>query len=132
REYLAGRGLREEILREFRVGYAPSAWNSVLLASRAARYTNREIYDAGLVQRSRGGGQLYDRFRSRITFPLADIRGRVLGFGARSIADEPTPTGASAPPQSSPGGRPPKYLNTADGEIYHKGQHLYGAHLART
>jgi len=131
REYLAARGLGEEILRQFRVGYAPSAWNTVLLASRAARYTNREIFDAGLVQRSRGSGQIYDRFRSRITFPLADIRGRVLGFGARSVADEPSHQGASAPPQSSPGGRPPKYLNTADGEIYHKGLHLYGAHLAR-
>ncbi|HEX4564699.1 MAG TPA: DNA primase, partial [Solirubrobacteraceae bacterium] len=131
REYLAGRGLGEEILREFRVGYAPSAWNSVLQASRAARYSNREIFDAGLVQRSRGSGQLYDRFRSRITFPLADVRGRVLGFGARALADERTPRGASAPPQSS-SGHPPKYLNTADGEIYHKGLHLYGAHLARS
>ena len=130
REYLAARGLGEEILREFRVGYAPSAWNSVLNASRAARYSNREIFDAGLVQRSRGSGQVYDRFRSRITFPLADVRGRVLGFGARALEDERTPTGASAPPQSS-SGRPPKYLNTADGEIYHKGLHLYGAHLAR-
>jgi DNA primase len=132
REYLAARGLREEILREFRVGYAPSAWNSVLLASRAARYSNRDIYDAGLVQRSRGSGQIYDRFRARITFPLADLRGRVLGFGARSLADEPSLPGASAPSSgAAPGGRPPKYLNTADGEIYHKGLHLYGAHLAR-
>jgi DNA primase len=132
REYLQERGLGEAILREFRVGYAPSAWNSVLLASRAARYSNREIFDAGLAQRSRGSGQLYDRFRSRITFPLADVRGRVLGFGARSLSDERDPQGASAPPQSSAGsGRPPKYLNTADGEIYHKGLHLYGAHLAR-
>src|SRR6202043_606577 len=62
REYLEGRGLGEEILREFRVGYAPSAWNSLLQASRAARYTNHEIFDAGLVQRSRGNGQVYDRF----------------------------------------------------------------------
>src|SRR6201981_3596465 len=116
REYLAGRGLREEILREFRVGYAPSAWNSVLLASRAARYSNREIYDAGLAQRSRGSGQLYDRFRSRITFPLADVRGRVLGFGARAMAEErasASPEARTAEPAAR-AGRPPKYLNTAD------------------
>ncbi len=115
REYLAGRGLGEEILREFRVGYAPSAWDRVLLASRKGRYTNREIYDAGLAQRSKQNGQLYDRFRSRIMFPLADIRGRVLGFGARAMGEE----------------QRPKYLNTSDNDIYHKGLHLYGADLAR-
>jgi DNA primase len=115
REYLAGRGLGEEILREFRVGYAPSAWDRVLLASRKGRYTNREIYDAGLAQRSKQNGQLYDRFRSRIMFPLADIRGRVLGFGARAMREE----------------QRPKYLNTSDNDVYHKGLHLYGADLAR-
>ena len=115
REYLAERGLGEEILKEFRVGYAPSAWDHVLSASRRGGYSNREIYDAGLVQRSQQNGQLYDRFRSRIMFPLADVRGRVLGFGARA-------TGAE---------QRPKYLNTSDNELYHKGLHLYGADLAR-
>ncbi len=115
RAYLSERGFREEVLQAFQVGYAPSAWDRVLLASRKGGYSNREIYDAGLAQRSRGNGQLYDRFRSRITFPLADIRGRVLGFGARALSEE----------------RGPKYLNTSDNELYHKGKHLYGAHLAR-
>jgi DNA primase len=116
REYLRERGLGEEILREFRVGYAPSAWNTVMLASRRGGYSNREIYDAGLVQRSQQNRQLYDRFRSRIMFPLADVRGRVLGFGARA-------SGAD---------QQPKYLNTSDNELYHKGKHLYGSYLART
>jgi DNA primase len=115
REYLLERGLSEEILREFRVGYAPSAWDHVQLASRRAGYSNREIYDAGLAQRSKQNGQLYDRFRARITFPLTDIRGRVLGFGARAMSD----------------GRGPKYLNTSDNDVYHKGLHLYAADLAR-
>ncbi|HEV3283733.1 MAG TPA: DNA primase [Solirubrobacteraceae bacterium] len=115
REYLSERGLGEEILKEFRVGYAPSAWDRVMLASRRGGYSNREIYDAGLVQRSQQNRQLYDRFRSRIMFPLADVRGRVLGFGARASSDE----------------QRPKYLNTSDNELYHKGRHLYGAHLAR-
>ncbi len=115
REYLLGRGLREEMLREFKVGYAPSAWDRVLLASRAGKYSNREVYDAGLAQRSKQTGQLYDRFRARIMFPLSDTRGRVLGFGARAMAE----------------GRGPKYLNTSDNELYHKGRHLYGADLAR-
>jgi DNA primase len=115
REYLLGRGLAEEMLREFRVGYAPSAWDQVQLASRRAGYTNREIYDGGLAQRSKQNGQLYDRFRARIMFPLTDIRGHVLGFGARAMSD----------------GRGPKYLNTSDNDVYHKGLHLYGADLAR-
>jgi DNA primase len=115
REYLQERGLEEASLREFRVGYAPSAWDRVMLASRRGGYSNREIYDAGLVQRSQQNGQLYDRFRSRIMFPLSDIRGRVLGFGARATGEE----------------QRPKYLNTSDNDVYHKGLHLYGANLAR-
>jgi DNA primase len=122
REYLLGRGLSEEILREFRVGYAPSAWDRVLSASRRGGFSERELYDTGLAQRSkenppsgRTGGRIYDRFRSRIMFPLADVRGRVLGFGARAMREE----------------QRPKYLNTSDNDIYHKGLQLYGADLAR-
>jgi DNA primase len=115
RAYLDGRGLSEEALREFRVGYAPSAWDRVLLASRRGGFTVEELYATGLAQRSRQNGQPYDRFRSRIMFPLADIRGRVLGFGARAMGEQ----------------QRPKYLNTSDNDVYHKGLHLYGAHIAR-
>ena len=115
REYLAGRGLGEEMLREFRVGYAPSAWDRVLLASRRGGFSVAELYATGLAQRSKQNGQPYDRFRSRIMFPLTDIRGRVLGFGARAMREE----------------QRPKYLNTSDNDVYHKGLHLYGADLAR-
>src|SRR5438128_1658859 len=115
REYLAGRGLGEEVLREFRVGYAPSAWDRVLLASRSGGFSVEELYATGLAQRSRQTGGPYDRFRSRIVFPLADVRGRVLGFGARAMRED----------------QRPKYLNTADNDLYHKGLHLYGGDLAR-
>jgi DNA primase len=115
REYLASRGLQEPILNEFQVGYAPSAWDRVLVASRQAGYSERELYDVGLAQRSKQNGQVYDRFRERIMFPLVDVRGRVLGFGARAMRDN----------------QPPKYLNTSDNDVYHKGQHLYGVNLAR-
>jgi DNA primase len=115
REYLQSRGLGEEILREFRVGYAPSAWDRVLLASRRGGFSEQELYATGLAQRSKENGRPYDRFRSRIMFPLADIRGRVLGFGARAMRED----------------QRPKYLNTSDNDLYHKGQHLYGADLAR-
>jgi DNA primase len=115
REYLLGRGLDEAVLREFRVGYAPSAWDRVFVASQRAGYSARELYDAGLAQRARDGGRLFDRFRRRIMFPLCDARGRVLGFGARAVGAD----------------QQPKYLNSADGVVYHKGRHLFAADLAR-
>ncbi len=115
REYLAARGLGEEVLKEFRVGYAPSAWDRVLSASRSGGFSEQELYATGLAQRSKENGRPYDRFRSRIMFPLADVRGKVLGFGARAMRDQ----------------QRPKYLNTSDNDVYHKGLHLYGADLAR-
>jgi DNA primase len=114
REYLAGRGLGEEVLREFRVGYAPSAWDRVIVGAQRDGFGPPELVAAGLAQRGREGG-LYDRFRGRIMFPLANARGRVLGFGARAMAE----------------GRGPKYLNTSENEIYHKGRQLFGIDLAR-
>jgi DNA primase len=116
REYLAGRGLAEETLRAFRVGYAPSAWDRMLLASRQAGFSEEELLATGLAQRStKGRGGLYDRFRERIMFPLADARGRVVGFGARAMRDN----------------QPPKYLNTSEGEVFHKGSQLFGIDRAR-
>ena len=114
RAYLSGRGLTEEALRRFRVGYAPSAWDKVLAASRRAGFSNHEIYDVGLAKRGREG-RLYDHFRRRITFPLCDVRGRVIGFGARAVGAD----------------QKPKYVNTPEGELFHKRQMVYGAHVAR-
>jgi DNA primase len=117
RAYLLGRGLAEETLKEFRVGYAPSAWDRVLLASRRAGYSDEELVATGLAQRSRTRpGSVYDRFRERIMFPAVDARGRVHGFGARRMRE-------------NQGGA--KYLNTSDGELYHKREVLFGIDLAR-
>ena len=115
RDYLAGRGFSEEILRRFRVGYSPSAWDRMLLGARQSGYSEEELIAAGLAQRGRDGRSAYDRFRGRIMFPLADGRGRVLGFGARQMGE----------------GRGPKYLNTSENEIYHKGRQLFGLDIAR-
>ena len=121
REYLLGRGLTEETLKEFRVGYAPSAWDRVLMASRRAGYSDEELLATGLAQRSRARpGSIYDRFRGRVMFPAADARGRVHGFGARRMREESDAPGPSA-----------KYLNTSDGELYHKREVLFGIDLAR-
>jgi DNA primase len=115
RDYLIGRGLGEQVLREFRVGYSPSAWDRVLVGAQRDGFAPPDLVAGGLAQRGREGGGLYDRFRGRIMFPLADARGRVLGFGARSMSED----------------RPPKYLNTSENEIYHKGRQLFGIDLAR-
>src|SRR5436305_121984 len=116
REYLLSRGLDERTLRAFRVGYAPSAWDRVLTASRRAGFSEEELLAAGLAQRSHTNrGRIFDRFRERIMFPAADARGRVLGFGARAMREN----------------QPPKYLNTADGELYHKRRVLFGIDRAR-
>ena len=114
REYLAGRGLGEEVLRTFRVGYAPSAWDSVMMAAQRLGFSQEELAAAGLGARGRQGG-FYDRFRARIMFPLADPRGRVLGFGARAMRDD----------------QGPKYVNTSENELYHKGRQLFGIDHAR-
>ncbi len=116
RDELIRRGLDPAVLRTFRVGYAPSAWDRVMIGSRHAGYQPDEMLATGIVQRSRDNpDRLYDRFRRRITFPLADRRGRILGFGARAIGPD----------------QKPKYVNSSDGPVYHKGRHLFAAHLAR-
>jgi DNA primase len=114
RAYLAERGLREEILRAFGVGFAPSTWDSILLRGQRAGFSVEELMAAGLVQKGQKGGH-YDVFRSRITFPVRDVRGRTVGFGAR----------ASLPDQK------PKYKNSAEGELYRKSRTLYGIDRAR-
>src|SRR4051812_15403717 len=100
REYLASRGLEEGALRAFRVGWAPMAWDRVINGSRRAGYTEEELLATGLAQRARGGAGLIDRFRGRITFPLADERGGGVGFGARGLA----PEGRPEEPKTSGGG----------------------------
>jgi DNA primase len=114
REYLAERGLAEATLRDFGVGFAPSAWDKVLVAGQRAGFSVAELHEVGLVQRGRGGGE-YDRFRSRIMFPIRDRRGRTLGFGGRAMrADQ----GA-------------KYVNTAETDFFHKSDLLYGVDRAK-
>jgi DNA primase len=116
RSYLAGRGLEEEALREFRVGFSPGAFDRVVSASAAAGYSRDELLACGLAQERRDGRGLIDRFRGRIMFPLSDERGRVLGFGARALRPDDRP----------------KYLNSSDNAVFHKNEVLYGLDLARS
>lgn len=116
RQYLLGRGLTEATLREFGVGYAPSAWDRILRASRGTGFSEEELLAAGLAQRSHNRpGQIYDRFRERVMFPSADARGRIRGFGARAMREN----------------QRPKYLNSNEGEVYQKRAQLFGISHAR-
>jgi DNA primase len=114
REYLAARGLSEETLKNFGVGFAPSAWDKILVAGQRAGFTVPEMHSVGLVQKSERGGE-YDRFRARIMFPIRDPRGRTLGFGGRATRED----------------QKPKYVNTSETDFFHKSEILYGLDRAR-
>ena len=112
REYLASRGLGEEVCREFRIGYAPGG-GQLTGRARQEGYSQEELLAVGLANR-RGN----DYFQRRIVFPLADARGRVRGFQARKLHDDD-------PMQA-------KYINSPEGELFRKGDLLYGLDTART
>ena len=107
-EYLKSRGLSGEIAARFELGFAPPGWEGLATALGDAGNEVRVLEHAGLVTR-REGGTHYDRFRDRVMFPIRDRRGRVVGFGGRIIGDDE-----------------PKYLNSPDGPVFHKGRELYG------
>ncbi len=115
-DYLKGRGLTGEIAAEFKLGFAPDAWNGLreALAAGARPLQPKVLLEAGLIGRNERGRE-YDRFRGRIMFPVRDGRGRIIAFGGRLLGD----------------GQGPKYLNSPETPIFHKGQELYGLFEAR-
>jgi DNA primase len=112
--YLAGRGLDRATIERFDLGYAPKERAALKSALLAEGYTEAQLHDAGLIVVPDDGGSAYDRFRHRVMFPIADHRGRVVGFGGRALGE------ARA-----------KYLNTPETTAFHKGDLLYGLSLAR-
>jgi DNA primase len=113
-DYLKGRGLTGATAKEWRLGWAPSGWDGLLRAAREAGIGTAALEAAGLVLPRKQGDGFYDRFRERAMFPIADVRGRVVGFGARTLADEE-----------------PKYLNTPETALFQKGRLLFGLDRAR-
>lgn len=108
-EYLKGRGLTGEVVKRFNIGYAPSDWDQVRRRFGASRDHEQLLISGGmLITRDNGPGS-YDRFRDRIMFPIRDKRGRVIGFGGRVLGDGT-----------------PKYLNSPETPIFHKGRELFG------
>lgn len=114
RAYLKGRGFTKETVQRFSVGFSPGTWDALVARLRSEKYTDQELTDAGLVSRT-NDGHLVDRFRGRVMFPVFDISGDPVAFGARRMGDEDGP----------------KYLNSAESPIYKKGHVLYGLHWAK-
>lgn len=114
--YAKQRGLSKEIVRIWRLGYAPDAWRALLEALTALGFTIPELVGAGLIKEADGKpGTFYDRFRNRLMFPIRDSAGRVVAFTGRALsADEPA-----------------KYLNSPETELYHKSEILFGMDRAR-
>jgi len=111
-DYLKGRGLSGEVCRDFGVGYAPASWDALQKHLGTDPETVALMKRGGLL--SQGDSSVYDKFRDRIMFPIHDRRGRVIAFGGRAIGDDG-----------------PKYLNSPETELFHKGRELYGLFLAR-
>lgn len=122
--YLKERGLKDEAIKEFRLGYAPAGWRNLLTFLNGRGYKDEEILKTGLIvkkdttnQKLTTNNQHYDRFRDRIMFPIADSNGKIVGFSARV----------------APGGdeSQAKYVNTPETEVYHKSKILYGIDKAK-
>ena len=119
RQYLTQRGLTAETIERFGIGYAPNSWHEVLKRFGASDEARRALSETGLIiERDRASGRegerYYDRFRDRVMFPIRDARGRVIAFGGRVIDQGE-----------------PKYLNSPETSLFHKGRELYGMYEAR-
>lgn len=112
--YFKSRGVAGETAARFRLGYAPDKRAALHAHLQAAGFADAVLVDAGLVGRPEDGGTLYDRFRGRVIFPIADIRGRVIAFGARALGDQK-----------------PKYLNSPETPVFQKSRVLYGLAQSR-
>ncbi len=124
RAYLAERGVNETAIDEFGLGYALPGWDSLMTPLVRKGWTAQELIDAGLTIRRNDGSGYYDRFRDRVIFPIRDLHGQVLGFGARAL-----PNGSDGPDGKNDS--QPKYLNSPETALYSKGRILYGLDRAR-
>lgn len=112
--YLKGRGLDGKTAKEYGVGFAPPGWDNLLKSLGTNDEEKHLLIEGGMLIHQEQEKKLYDRFRHRIMFPIRDTRGRVIGFGGRVLGDDK-----------------PKYLNSPETPIFHKGQELYGLYEAR-
>ena len=113
-DFLTGRGFDRAACDHFRVGFGPNSYDALIKHLKTKKFTEEELEAAGLV--SRGDRGIYDRFRGRLIWPIRDVTGATIGFGARRLRDDD---------------QGPKYLNTAETSVYHKAKVLYGIDLAK-
>ncbi|MFT5208820.1 MAG: DNA primase [Flavobacterium sp.] len=112
--YLKSRGLTGQIAKKFQIGFAPAGWDNLYGKLALTNEERRLLIDSGMVIEKAEEDKIYDRFRERIMFPIRDLRGRVIAFGGRIMGD----------------GKP-KYLNSPETPVFHKGRELYGLYEAR-
>ena len=114
REYIAKRGLSPTVVKNFGLGFAPESWYELTNAMKAKGYTDFELVSAGLANSNKSGKGVHDIFRSRLMFPIIDVRGNVLGFSGRILGDGE-----------------PKYLNTRETPVFNKSRNLFALNLAK-
>jgi DNA primase len=114
--YLKGRELSGEVSKQFKLGYAPEGWNVLekQFSNNFTQYSQQQLLDSGLLIRNEESNKIYDRYRDRIMFPIHNRKGQVIGFGGRVLGDEL-----------------PKYINSPETSLFHKGRELYGFYEAR-
>ena len=112
--YLRGRGLSEDTIARFRLGWSPDSRTALKTALMSAQCPESQLIEGGLLKQPEGNGGSFDMFRGRVMFPITDRRGRVIAFGARTLGDGQ-----------------PKYLNSPETPLFHKGRTLYALAQAR-
>ena len=115
-QYALGRGMPKSTIINFGIGYAPDTWSSLVDHLRKKGYTDQELRDSGLVTVSQKNGNLFDRFRDRLMFPIIDVRGNVIGFGGRIMKKDDNAA---------------KYLNSPETLIFNKRKNLFGLNVAK-
>ncbi|MDU4882175.1 DNA primase [uncultured Clostridium sp.] len=113
KEYFLNRGIKEETIKKFGLGFANDSWNSLMFYLRKKGINDTLLEEAGLISVNKEKGSKYDRFRNRVIFPVFDYQGRVIGFGGRVLDDSK-----------------PKYLNSPETLVFQKGTNLYGLNFA--
>ena len=114
RQYIQRRQINQETIKKYQLGFAPNSWQSLAHYLSKKGYTSQEIAATGMS--SQGNSRAYDRFRGRLMFPVTDVMGRVIGFSGRSLIESD---------------KSPKYLNSPENELFHKGKLLYGLSQAK-
>lgn len=114
--YLSSRGIKEETIKNFRIGFAPDNWRELFEYLLSKGVTQKEMLEVGLIKQKDGSDSYYDTFRGRIMFPIADSSGRVVGFSGRILLPDPNS---------------PKYLNSPETKLFNKSEILFGLDKAK-